>query len=204
MTRTRYSILILSHSHTQPKYTSTSTEQGIEPPIFRLMENPLYFWATVNAVPSSRFQLQRLSWGSRTSHILFFHSCRCNTGLWPVWPDIYAMCMDSQHVSLQEPYEGGFFLFFLTETDVHAWMSKYEVVGNTLSNDREARGQIPCALCPIYTASSITSIYTPHHWQLSALGWYSKSINRSFFFYFCFKLLNRKHVGWNSTRKQNT
>lgn len=29
------------------------------------------------------------------------------------------------------------------ETDAHVWMSKYEVVGDTLSNDGEAGGQIP-------------------------------------------------------------
>lgn len=55
-------------------------------------------------------------------------------------------------------------------------MSKYEVVGDTLSDDGEAGGQIPTggpnvprALCPMYTVSSITSIYTPRHWKLSAL-----------------------------------
>lgn len=29
------------------------------------------------------------------------------------------------------------------ETDAHAWMSKYEVMGDTLSNDGEVGGQIP-------------------------------------------------------------
>ena len=38
------------------------------------------------------------------------------------------------------------------------------------------------ALCPMYTVSSITSIYTPHHWKVSALGWYIDSTDH----YLCF------------------
>lgn len=33
----------------------------------------------------------------------------------------------------------------------------------------------PWALCPVYSISSVTPIYTPHHWRLSALGWYMDS-----------------------------
>lgn len=58
---------------------------------------------------------------------------------------------------------------------------------------------VPCDLCPMYTVSSITSIYTPHRWKLSALGWYIDSTGH----FLRLLLLIQKHVRWSSI-EENT
>lgn len=119
------------------------------------------------------------------------------------------MSRSFHHVSLWA-YLRGFFIIWkkpaVKETDAHALRSEYEVVGDTLSNDAEAEGQIPhrgpnvpCALCPMYTVSSITSIYTAHHWKLSELRWYIDSTGH----FLCLLLTTYSHESALKHRRGN-
>ena len=50
--------------------------------------------------------------------------------------------------------------------------------------DSHRAPNVPCAFCPMYTVSSITSMYTPQHWKLLSPGWCIDST--VFFFMFRF------------------
>ena len=100
-------------------------------------------------------------------------------------------CIRSRRCALHLSYSGSKMTFMLCLTfhhvtsvmsrclsSAHVWVSEGGAVGDTLSNGRRGdrtvshRGpNVSRALCPVYTVISISSIYTPRHWKLSALGW---------------------------------
>lgn len=50
-----------------------------------------------------------------------------------------------------------------------------------------------CALCPVYTAGAITSIYTPGCQELSTLGWYIDSAGSFFMLLFDYRFTRMQH-----------
>lgn len=113
--------------------------------------------------------------------------------------------MNFHHVSLWVSYEG--VCHQLREVcckrnwclNVKVWGGGWHVEWWWRSGRTDShRGpNVPCALCPMYTVSSITSIYTPRHWKLSTLGWYIDSTGH----FLCLLLLIHEHVRWNSTEE---